>query len=80
MTFRNTASFGKRIEYWIIGQMMKEGIDVYLPLVDDDVIDAVIRRTDGTFTTIQIKARSKNVIDRNAALFAAIPHELRENY
>jgi hypothetical protein len=79
-TFRHSAGFGKRIEYWIIGLMLKEGIDVYVPLVDDDAIDAVIRRPDGSFVTVQIKARSKNVIDGDAALFAAIPHELRENY
>lgn len=79
-TFRNLASFGKRIEYWIIGRMLKEGIDVYVPLVDDDAIDAVIRRSDGSFITVQIKARSKDVISGDAALFAAIPHELRDNY
>jgi hypothetical protein len=79
-TFRHSASFGKRIEYWIIGEMLKEGLDVYVPLVDDDAIDAVIRRKDGTFITVQIKARSKTVGDRAAALFAAIPHELRDNY
>lgn len=78
--FRHTAGFGKRIEYWIVGQMLKEGLDVYVPLVDDDGIDAVIRRTDGSFVTVQIKARSKDVVDGDAALFAAIPHELRENY
>ena len=79
-SFRHSAGFGKRIEYWIIGLMLKEGIDVYMPLVDDDAIDAVIRRADGSFITIQIKARSKDVIEGDAALFAAIPHELRENY
>jgi len=79
-TFRHSAGFGKRIEYWIIGQMLKEGLDIYVPLVDDDAIDAVIRRSDGSFITAQIKARSKDVIEGDAALFAAIPHELRENY
>jgi hypothetical protein len=44
--FRHAAGFGKRIEFWIIGQMMKEGLDVYVPLVDDMAIDAVVRRTD----------------------------------
>jgi len=29
---------------------------------------------------LQIKARSKDVIEGDAALFAAIPHEIRENY
>ena len=70
----------KRIEYWVIGEMLKEGLDVYVPLVDDDAIDAVIRREDKTFITVQIKARSRTVGDRDAALFAAIPHELRDNY
>lgn len=78
--FRHSAGFGKRIEYWIIGLMLKEGLDVYVPLVDDDAIDAVVRRADGSFVTVQIKARSKDVIDGDAALFAAIPHELRDNY
>lgn len=78
--FRHTAGFGKRIEYWIIGQMLKEGLDVYVPLIDDDAIDAVIRKNDQSFITAQIKARSKEVVMGDAALFAAIPHELRDNY
>lgn len=80
-TFRNSAAFGKRIEYWIIGRMLKEGIDVYVPLVDDHAVDAIIKRKDGTTALIQIKARSKEVIAGDAALFAAIPHEeVRLNY
>ena len=62
MKYRNLAAFGKRIEFWLIGQMLKEGLDVYVPLVDDIAIDAVIRRPDGSFAEVQIKARSKDVI------------------
>jgi hypothetical protein len=29
--------------------MLKEGIDLYVPLVDDFGIDAIIRKPDGTF-------------------------------
>lgn len=79
-SFRHTAGFGKRIEYWIIGQMLKEGLDVYIPMVDDFGIDAVIRKSDGSFVEIQIKARSKDVAFGDAALFAAITHEPRDNY
>lgn len=79
-SFRHCAGFGKRIEYWIVGRMLKEGLDVYVPLVDDDAVDAVIRRSDGSFIAVQIKARSKEVIDGEGALFAAIPHELRKDY
>jgi len=68
------------MEYWIIGNMLKEGLDVYVPLVDDLGIDAVVRKQDGTFVEIQIKARSKDVVFGDAALFAAITHESRENY
>lgn len=78
--FRHSAGFGKRIEYWVIGLMLKEGIDVYVPLVDDMGIDAVVRRPDGSFIEVQIKARSKTVVMGDAGLFAALTHEERENY
>ena len=79
-TFRHSAAFGKRIEYYVIGLMLKEGLDVYLPMVDDDAIDAVIKKPDGSFVEVQIKARSKHVIFGDAALFAAITHADRPNY
>jgi len=61
--------------------MLKDGLDVYVPLVDDDGIDAIIRKSDGTIIECQIKARSVNVAMRDAALFAAIQHdEVRPNY
>ena len=37
-------------------------------------------KTDGTFIEIQIKARSKEVSDGDAALFAAITHESTPNF
>jgi hypothetical protein len=79
-SFRHLAAFGKRIEYYVVGLMLKEGLDVFLPMVDDDAIDAVIKKPDGSFVELQIKARSKHVIFGDAALFAAIPHEYRPNY
>jgi hypothetical protein len=62
MRFRHSAGFGKRIEFRIIGQMLKEGLDLYVPLVDDNAIDAVVRRHDGSFVEVQIKARSRDVV------------------
>lgn len=78
--YRHTASFGKRAEYFIIAQMLKEGLDCYVPLVDDEGIDVVIKKNDKTFVMVQIKARSKNVRSGNAALFANLHHEHRDNY
>ena len=60
--------------------MLKEGMDVYVPLVDDHAVDAIVRRNDGSIALIQIKARSRGVVERDAALFAAIEHEHREDY
>jgi hypothetical protein len=80
ISFRHSAGFGKRIEYWIIGLMLKEGLDVYVPLVDDFGVDAIIRKDDGTIFEVQIKARSNDVIMGDAALFAAMTHEPRKNY
>ena len=79
-SFRHSAAFGKRIEYYVIGLMLKEGLDVYLPMVDDDAIDAVIKKPDCSFVEVQIKARSKQVLFGDGALFAAITHEYRKNY
>jgi hypothetical protein len=79
--FRHSAGFGKRIEYWIVGRLLKEGMDVYVPLVDDHAVDAIVRRKDGSVALVQIKARSRDVIPGDAALFAAIPHpEERHDY
>lgn len=36
MRFRHSAGFGKRMEFYLIGKMLKEGLDCYIPLVDDD--------------------------------------------
>lgn len=79
-SFRHSAAFGKRIEYYIVGLMLKQGLDVYMPLVDDDAIDAVVKRPDGRFVEVQIKARSNDNKFGSAALFAALTHEYRPNY
>ena len=79
-THRHNAGFGKRMEYYVISKMLKEGLDVYIPIVDDFAIDAIIRKPDGAFIELQIKARSTDVAFGDAALFAAITHEHRSNY
>lgn len=68
------------MEYFIISRMLEQGLDIYIPLIDDFAIDAILRKKDGTFLELQIKARSKDVKFGDAALFAAITHEHRANY
>ncbi|MEO5776677.1 MAG: hypothetical protein ABIQ27_07210 [Flavobacterium sp.] len=79
-TFRHSAAFGKRIEFYVVGLMLKQGLDVYLPLVDDDAIDAVVKKPDGSFVEVQIKARSTGNKFGDAALFAGLRHDYRKNY
>ena len=79
-SFKDKASYGKRIEYMIISQMLMEGMDVYIPLVDDHGVDCVVKKEDGTFVEVQIKATSKNSNVEYCAMFSAIWHELTPNY
>ena len=78
--FRHSAGFGKRMEYYLIGKMLMEGLDVYVPLVDDHGVDCVIKKENDMFIEVQIKARSSEVIDGDAALFSAITHECTSNF
>lgn len=55
------------MEFHVLGLMLKQGLEVYIPLVDDFGIDAVLRKPDGTFIEIQIKARSNEVTFGDAA-------------
>ena len=61
--------------------MLREGLDVYVPLVDDHAVDAIVKLASGSIAEVQIKARSRGVVPGDGALFAAIPHEeVRQNY
>lgn len=79
-SFRHTAAFGNRMEYYVIGLMLKEGLDVYVPMVDDNAVDAVVKKPNGEYVEVQIKARSNDVKFGASGLFAAIPHGYRSNY
>ena len=83
MSFRNSASFGKRQEFAAIAKLLSLGFDVYETMVDDQGIDCVIRiprDNDLRYLDIQIKARSKNVNPKNAGLFGPMNIEERDNY
>lgn len=44
ISFRHSAGFGKRMEYNLIGKMLMEGLDCYVPLVDDHGVDCIIKK------------------------------------
>ncbi|MCU7933188.1 MAG: hypothetical protein KZQ90_20535 [Candidatus Thiodiazotropha sp. (ex Codakia rugifera)] len=78
MSYRDSASFGKRQEYVVIAELLKRGFDVYMTLVDDQGIDCIIRKDENTYIDIQIKARSKTA--KQWILFAAMNITPKDNY
>src|SRR6185295_14498404 len=82
MVFRSSASFGKRMEFVAVGELLRRGYDVYMTLVDDQQIDCIIRQeVNGLpyYVDIQIKARSN--IAKNPAVFAGLEiRNPRQNY
>lgn len=77
MSYRDTASFGKRQEYSVVVELLKRGFDVYMTLVDDQGIDCVIRLDNKRYIDVQIKARSK--IAKQWNFFAAMSFKPRKN-
>ncbi len=84
MSYRNSASFGKRQEFVAIAELLKRGFDVYLTLVDDQQIDCIVRReqigSDPIYIDIQIKARSNECKPQNAGYFPLLTVNQRPNY
>lgn len=75
MDHRDSASFGKRQEFVAFGELLKRGFDVYMPLVDDQQIDRVIRlsyKSGPVYLDIRIKARSDKANITNAGRFSAM--------
>ena len=56
------------------GLMLKQGLDVYTPEVDDDGVDMVVKSPQGHYVEVQVKAVS------DGALFAGIKHQPRDHY
>jgi len=52
-----TQTTGKEGEFKVIGELLKRGFDVYLPVVDTGT-DCIVK-TKGGFKEIQIKTRAK---------------------
>lgn len=59
-----TSVKGKIGENIVIGELLKRGLEVYLPVVDAGV-DCVIRGNSGKFYTVQIKTRATEGRGRN---------------
>jgi hypothetical protein len=84
MSYRSSASFGKRQEFVAIAELLRRNFDVYMTLVDDRQIDCIIRQEkEGKlhYLDVQIKARSKDCNPSNAGRFAAMEiRKPRENF
>jgi hypothetical protein len=52
-----TQKTGKRGELTVIGELLKRGFDVYIPVVDTEGIDCIVKTKSGKYIDIQIKTR-----------------------
>ena len=84
MIYRDRASFGKRIEYRIIAELLAANFDVFIPLVDDHGVDCVIKSiqngSQSDYKEIQIKARSKNADCRSQGCFTVDNHIKKDKF
>ncbi len=71
-----TITLGKIFEHQIITKLLKNGFEVFLPIVDDRGVDCIIKNNKGNFIEIQIKGRRKD--SRN--IFNIKPFKPRNNY
>ncbi len=46
---------GKGAELMVFGELIRKGVDLYIPIVDIG-IDAIIKKKDGTYLQIQVKS------------------------
>ncbi len=82
MSYRDSASYGKRQEFKAIAKLLEIGFDVYTTLVDDQGIDCIIRINANRYLDIQIKARSVDkYILKNRGFFPQLAiTDPRDNY
>ena len=55
---RASQRLGKRGEYTALGRMLDLGLDVYVPVVDVENIDFVVRNNKGGYQAVQVKTRA----------------------
>jgi len=69
---------GKIGEYQFIGELLRRGLDVYLPIADIRGIDCVIRSKTGKYVEIQVKTRVTT--GAGEEIFEVKQFEPRDNY
>ena len=74
---RATQITGKIGENVVIGEFLKRGMDVYIPVVDIKGIDCVIRTDSGKYFDIQIKTRA--TVGQGKQIFDVKEFEIRDN-
>lgn len=52
---------GKKGEYKVIGKLLDKGYPVYIPVVDIEGVDCIIRNNQGVLKEIQIKTSGKGI-------------------
>ena len=74
---KRTQRVGKRGEYAVIGKLLENRLDVYVPIVDVENIDCVTRSPKGKFNERKIKTRS---VDVKHPVFEVPEYKPRRNF
>ena len=69
----STQRKGKRAEYEFFIMLLDRGYELFIPLADDNGVDALVRLENGNIIEIQIKSRSPGVVNPN--LFADLNYK-----
>lgn len=80
----NNLAFGKICEYRVISELLQEGLEVFLPAIDNRGVDCIVKNKNGQFIEIQIKGRQprdifniQSFIPKDDYFFILLPPDQR---
>ena len=76
--YKSSIAFGKAQEFRVVSELLKRGFQVFLPVVDDEGVDLLVRNRIGKYIEVQIKARSANA--KNSHFFSRLSVKPKDNY
>lgn len=71
---------GKQAELYVLGEILKQGMRVYTPLVDVEGVDAIVRTSKDSLLEIQIKSRGWGRQTKNPRWFQVNTIEPKKNF
>jgi len=80
MPIRDTSPYRQRMKHYLIGLMLKEELDCFVPLVYDGDTDVLIRKHNGEYIEVCIKLESPPLLVGSVALFDKLRNKAPNSY